>query len=331
MALGNANLMKQINLNSVRKSMRQARTATKPQLSKLTGLSVVTINSLVETLLDLGEIQQIGIEDSGTGRPAAMFAYNEKISLAIIVYVNELVYMDLIIVAVVNLFGEVIDQLQIPLDKKMEKSIETAISIMMDRHPSIRSIGIGLPGPVVHGQIETVDFAEFDGKALADRLQDRFGISILLENDVNAAVLGHCTKNHCADQTVIGIYIPEKYPLGIGIFIQGSIFRGKDGFAGEAKYLQDGMDWSDPAAVTENLLLALKKLVITVTCLFNPDRLVIYRKNLTQDMIDAVLSECRTIVRSDLLPEVILSDHFQDDFSQGIKQITLQPLLPRVD
>jgi len=331
MAVGNANLMKQINLNSVRHAIRQARTATKSQLSKLTGLSVVTINSLVETLLTLGELQQVGIEETSTGRPAAVFSFNERFSLALIVYANELVYMDMAVVAVVNLHGEVIDLLRIPFDKKLERAVESAIVIMLDKHPSIRSIGIGLPGQVVHGQIEAVDFAEFDGKTLADRLGDRFGIPILLENDVNAAVLGHCTTNHCTEQIVVGIYIPEKYPLGIGIFIHGGIFRGKDGFAGEAKYLQDGLDWSNPAAVTENISLALKKLIITITCLFNPDRLVIYRKNLTPAVIESVLQECRAIIRSDLLPEVILSDHFQDDFANGIKQITLQPLLPRVD
>lgn len=56
MKKANANLIKEINLNNVRQAMKRVETATKPQLAALTKLSVVTVNSLVKELHDLGEI-----------------------------------------------------------------------------------------------------------------------------------------------------------------------------------------------------------------------------------------------------------------------------------
>ena len=52
----NINLIKAGNLNILRRAFKEKRVATKPQLSELTGLSVVTINSLVNVLLNNGEI-----------------------------------------------------------------------------------------------------------------------------------------------------------------------------------------------------------------------------------------------------------------------------------
>ncbi|MGP3785842.1 hypothetical protein [Paenibacillus sp. 1A_MP2] len=56
MKIANAYLMKEININHVRQVMKRVETATKPQLASLTKLSVVTVNSLVKELCDLGEL-----------------------------------------------------------------------------------------------------------------------------------------------------------------------------------------------------------------------------------------------------------------------------------
>lgn len=331
MAVGNANLMKQINLNNVRRVIREAHTATKPQLAKLTGLSVVTINSLVETLLDRGELLLNEIEVTSGGRPATAYTFNAEFSLALIVYTNEHEQDDLATVAVVNLNGDEIDREEITFHLLSENAFDSTIRKMLEKHKSIKSIGIGLPGQVVHGQIEAVDYAAFDAKAFIEHLSGQFQVPLIFENDVNAAVLGYCTTKQYMEKSVVGIYIPEKYPLGAGILIKGDIFKGKDGLAGEAKYLQDGMNWTDPAAVTANISLALKNLIVLFTCLLNPDRLVIYREGLTREMLAPILVECQNIIPAGLLPEVALSAHFHEDFANGIKQIALQPLLPQLN
>lgn len=58
MEKANGYLIKDINLNLVRQAMKQIGTGSKSQLAALTKLSVVTINSLVKELVQLGELSE---------------------------------------------------------------------------------------------------------------------------------------------------------------------------------------------------------------------------------------------------------------------------------
>ncbi len=331
MAVGNVNLMKQINLDTVRRVIKENKKATKPQLANLTGLSVVTINSLVEVLLRDGEILLDELEVSSGGRPAVVYSFNEEYSMALVIYTNEYEMKDLTHVAVVNLYGEVIEGNEIILDEISECSFDLIIEKMLKKYPNIKLIGIGMPGQEIRGKMENSDYISLEGKSLVEHLRNQFQIPVVFENDVNAAVLGYCTSNQCNDKNVVGIYIPEKYPLGAGVFINGDMYKGKDGFAGEAKFLPDGFDWKNPAYVSENITVALKKLIITFTCLLNPDILVIYRENLAEAAIDLIIEDCKKTIKSEVLPDIIVSSDFGKDFAEGIKQISLKPLEPKLE
>ncbi|MFD2876338.1 hypothetical protein ACFTAO_10860 [Paenibacillus rhizoplanae] len=87
--IANANLMKEMNLNNVRQVMKRMETATKPQLAALTKLSVVTVNSLVKELSELGELFEDLVVPSNGGRPAQTYRYNYNFSLALVMYVTE--------------------------------------------------------------------------------------------------------------------------------------------------------------------------------------------------------------------------------------------------
>ncbi|ACL76014.1 ROK family protein [Ruminiclostridium cellulolyticum] len=329
MALKNVNLIKQINLDKVRRVIKENKKATKPQLANLTGLSVVTINSLVELLLGNGEILVDELEVSSGGRPATIYSFNEEYSMALVIYTNEYEMKDLTHIAVVNLYGEVIEVNKIALDEISEYSFDLTIDKMLKKYPNIKLIGIGMPGQEIRGKMENSDYISLEGKAFVEHLRKQFQIPVVFENDVNAAVLGYCISNQCEDKNVIGIYIPEKYPLGVGIFINGNMYKGKDGFAGEAKFLPDEFDWNNPTFVSENISVALKKLILTFTCLLNPDILVIYRENLTRLSIDPIIEDCKKILKSEVMPDVVVSNIFGEDFAEGIKQISLKPFEPK--
>lgn len=276
MAAEKFNLTRQIDLDTVRRVIKENKKATKRQLADLTGLSVVTINSLVEVLLENGEILVDDFEVPSNGRPATIYSFNEEYSMSLVIYINEHEMKELTHVAVVNLYGEVIEENEMAFDDISEHSFDEIIKEMLKKYPNINLIGIGLPGQVINGKMEISDYVSLEGKAIEDHLKNQFQIPVVFENDINAAILGYCTSKQCDDKNVVGIYIPEKYPLGAGIFINGDIYKGKDGFAGEAKFLPDGFDWKKPAFVSEHISEALKKLVLTFTSILNPDILFIY-------------------------------------------------------
>lgn len=327
---GPSNLIRQSNLDRLRQVLRILRTATKPQLARQTGLSVVTINALVEALAASGEITAEEPILATGGRPAMTYAYNARFRLALAIHAAENQGRDTVHADVVDLQGAVIDHRESVFDEISEPAIEQVIADMLDRHAAIRAIGIGLPG------IETdrglvVDYAALAGEALIDRLGDRFQMPVVFENDVNAAILGFCSDKPGRGRTVVGIYLPEKYPPGAGICIDGRIHRGRNGFAGEVKYLKGPIDWNRPETIAGSLTAALANLIITFSCVLDPDQIVIYRQNLSESTLAAALAECRRTSPAIRLPEIVASNRFRADYAIGISQIALRALAPHLE
>jgi glucokinase len=95
-------------------------------------------------------------------------------------------------------------------------------------------IGIGAPnGNYYTGNIEHAANLKWKGIVpLAAMIQERFGMSVKLTNDANAAAAGE-QQYGCAKGMRDFITITLGTGVGSGIFINGKIVLGHDGFAGE--------------------------------------------------------------------------------------------------
>jgi predicted NBD/HSP70 family sugar kinase len=148
----------------------------------------------------------------------------------------------------------------------------------------------------------------------------------ITENDINAAVVGYSHRNNIgSDNCVVGLYFPDKYPPGAGIYLNGDIYKGKDGFAGEIKFLPFGIDW-DSFDYNQNAVDDLiVKAILTFQCTFNPNTIVIYGK--TGGNCDQILNEkYGTYVEKIMKPQIIFSDSLQEDYELGIKLTALKML-----
>lgn len=238
------NLIKDINLNKVRSALKALGTATKPQLAEVTGLSVVTVNSLVNTLIDIGEILPDEILNSEGGRPAASFRYNSEFRLALMIYMHEYRGQDTAFYCVVNLRGEVIERDKHILSDVYVQSFDSHIENLLGKFSQIKAICFGIPGDEVNQKLIISDYEKMREQSLSGYIGEKFHLPVLVENDINAAVMGYCHQNKIrSDKCVIGLYFPDKYPPGAGIYLNGNIYKGKNGLAGEIKYLPFGIDW----------------------------------------------------------------------------------------
>lgn len=60
-------------MHSIRSLLRERGEATRPEIAKAIGLSLVSVNKLVEKLCESGEIEAAGERPSGGGRPARLY------------------------------------------------------------------------------------------------------------------------------------------------------------------------------------------------------------------------------------------------------------------
>lgn len=330
MKIANANLMKEININNVRQVMKQVETATKPQLASLTKLSVVTVNSLVKELCELGELYEDETIPSNGGRPALTYRYNYDFSLALVIYMNDKQGQDVITATVINLENTILLKEEHTLPEFDQTEFLGIIEPILAQYPSIKGIGIGIPGQTVNGEITVSSHQQLKGVRMVEEIEARFGLPVMVENDVNAAVSGYCSQQEIDEgNSVIGMYFPTHYPPGMGIYLNGKVVKGKNGMAGEIKFLPLEIDWYSPMK-PDVFAERVYQMIHTVNAILAPDRVVVYQSQVEAETFIRGWESYRAGQLMPVFPEVIINESFQEHFEAGMRWLTLKELEPNI-
>ncbi len=102
----------------------------------------------------------------------------------------------------------------------------------------LTSMGIAVPGPIDVRRGVVLDTPNIGVRDfhLAELLQDRFGVSVLLENDVNAGLWGEYIAGAARGFShVVGLF--PGTGIGGGLVLDGRLYRGKQGAAGELGHM----------------------------------------------------------------------------------------------
>lgn len=223
--------------------IRKQGTTSRAQLAKQTGLSRTTVSSVVNDLLEEGICREIGLEPSNGGRPAIMIALNPTARYAIGVNIEG----HNIRTGLVDLKAGVTSLQEREIDcrntRAMLDSVAEAIQEVMRDTPreKVVGVGIGITG-LVDSEKGTVIVASHLGLsdfpfrlALAEALP--LPVPILIDNDANAAALGE--RYYGAGRGFDNlIYIEFGTGIGAGIIIEGRIYAGAHGIAGEFGHIK---------------------------------------------------------------------------------------------
>jgi len=272
-----AALMKRMNRETVLRALKACGEATKPELAKATGLSVVTVNALVAGMLADGDILPCGVAPSTGGRPSMRYAFNKNRRFTAVVFGHWKDGGDLIHFLLVNLSGEVVWRREARLSGICVESFAPALDEVFGQYRPVTRIVFGLPGEEFEGEISLIDYEALEGARFMPFYRDRYGVPVMFVNDVNAMVCGYCAaRPELRRDTVVGLYFPRLYNPGAGVVIHGGLYAGKRNFAGLAALAADidwlGMDYADRGAVVENLA----RIASVYACVLAPSRIVLY-------------------------------------------------------
>jgi glucokinase len=112
--------------------------------------------------------------------------------------------------------------------------IRRALTAAGTTAPELAALGVGIPGMVdpQRGISHLAVNLRWSDYPLAQRLTELFGVPAFLENDVRVAALGVHTfdnPNHLSDL----VYVALGTGMAAGVILDGQIFRGRHGLAGE--------------------------------------------------------------------------------------------------
>lgn len=225
--------------------IRAGSARTRSDVAESTGLSRMTVAQRIAALLDARLIREAGAATSSGGRRAAHLEFNAGKS-AVVTIAAETTHAR---VALTDLVGRVlaVEDVPIAVTERPERFLsvisETIAALLEARGvptSSVCGIGMAVPGPVdpTSGRpSEPPIMPGWDAYPVAEYLTDALGIStVLVENDANAMALGEQATRYpdCPSLT----YVKVSTGIGTGIVINGAIYRGIDGGAGDIGHVR---------------------------------------------------------------------------------------------
>ncbi|WP_026950222.1 ROK family transcriptional regulator [Algoriphagus mannitolivorans] len=210
---------------------------TASEICNEVGISLPTVNSLLSDLMTSGEVIKQGRAESQGGRkpdlyrlaPDAFYVLSVDLSkfnmhLALYSCNHEMAFEKESHKITLNNEKETFDELCDKIDAYIS---QTGI-------PSEKIIAIGFSMPGLVDSIGGVNYTHlrFGKKTLLENLESRFQKKVFLENDARAMTLAEF-KFGAEDKykNVLGLFIG--WGIGLGIIIDGKIYQGASGFAGE--------------------------------------------------------------------------------------------------
>ena len=141
--------------------------------------------------------------------------------------------------------GEIVQQVRMPTGFGPDAVLETAVAavtrlaeLTSTAITEFTSIGIGIPGAVDNGTGRVTHAVNLglEGLELGAELSERLGRPVRIDNDVNAAALGafHLLEKH---EHLSMAFLNLGTGLAAGIILDGSVWRGSRGTAGEIGHI----------------------------------------------------------------------------------------------
>jgi predicted NBD/HSP70 family sugar kinase len=258
---GTPSLLRAINERSVLEFVRRMGPVSRAQIARDSDLSKPTVSQALASLLEAGLVREAGRASGKRGPAAVLYELNPRAGWVVGIDVGRA----WVRAAIANLSGDIVARRD---ERTMVRSQRALISqIGQVAHALAAEAGlrwrqvtfatVGSPG-VFHPATGTVELAYalpgWGRTGLVESVQEELGTKIAFENDVNLAALGE--QWHGLGKNVPNFaYLHVGTGVGAGLILNGELFRGHAGAAGEVGYLPIGTE--DPHQPVSRRLGAL--------------------------------------------------------------------------
>ncbi len=241
MALQKANrdLMRDLNTSLVVNLVKGSGSISRAELARQSKLSPATISGIVARLMRVGVVSEVAIGPSRLGRPPVLLRLNERAGYAVGIKLKE----HGLTTVITNLAAEVVHSAE--SDARLigdpqaalvaiEQAVRKALAESGVKRKMVLGIGIGLAGVIDAGRgvCRYSHILHWQDVALSEPLRRKLQIPVWVDNDVNTLAVA---------EKWFGAGVGLKHFLtvtlgrgiGLGIVLNGEIYRGAIGGAGE--------------------------------------------------------------------------------------------------
>lgn len=249
-------VVRQINEMRVLRELRERKRATRTELADALGLRTSTLTGISSALLGSGLVREAGGPKAPVGRagrPAVYLSLEARSRY----FAGLEMGSGVSTAVVVDLEGREVARATCPVSTDSDpETVERSLVQLLHEAiggdeavaENLAGIGIAVPG-VVDG--ETIAVAPRFGwrdVRFGDLLRHEFSQHVVLENDANAAALSESQFGVGRGRDSLA-YILLDRGVGLGLVFDGKLYRGRQGWAGEAGHIQV-QDPDAPAGAT---------------------------------------------------------------------------------
>ncbi|WP_131864712.1 ROK family transcriptional regulator [Biostraticola tofi] len=233
----NPTYLRQIHASQIFHALRAHPNISQRELGVLTGCDKSTVSVIIKRFETMGLVERTQGQPRGTrGRPQESLRISMSSGFLLGVHLE----FEQLVLVLATLDGQPLDSWQGPLPVEpaaLSPLLTEGIAALMQGQPQpaaeIRSVGVCLPGLVKMGgglvYSPNLDWRDVN---MAELLAPHLSVPVQADNDTNAATLAEHLFGDCAGIDDF-LLIQGGSGVGGGLFMDGRVYRGKSGFAGE--------------------------------------------------------------------------------------------------
>lgn len=203
--------------------------------------SLPITNKLLNELKLSGEVIELGYAPSKGGRRPMLYALNKNIGYIVTVAMDQL-FTRIGILNLDNSFVTSIERHEINLVKETD-----ALSILgelVKKHIAasgldtnrILGVGIGMPGFIDLEKGINYSFFRSENGSILKTLQEKLQLPVYIDNDSSLVALAEYRFGAARDKHNVMV-VNISWGVGLGMVLNGELFRGHNGFAGEFSHI----------------------------------------------------------------------------------------------
>ena len=270
---------------------------TKNELVFYTGLSLSTIDSLLEEMLKSNRVIKAGYRESTGGRPSMSYKVNGEFSQTLCIYAYKHDKTITVIGRLYNLYSEMMEEKRRDIPKLDCDVLCSFIDEMLNEQ--VHTICLSLPD------------CDID-------IKHRYKQRVFVKNDVYMGVIGAYIKHMQYDSIVL---LDSKVNSRLGIVVHGHLVEGKSSIAGQIRYMPliENKNRRSMKGRSQSLVIELQNII----GMLNPEAIVICAQGIDQHYVE---EELLKIFKMNDMPNLIYIDDFIDEVMLGMESISKDSL-----
>jgi predicted NBD/HSP70 family sugar kinase len=210
-------------------------------LSERIGKSLPLTARMLDVLIEEGLAIERGYAASTGGRKPIMYSLKPDVMYVVAVAMDQLI-TKIVLMDLDNKYVTDIAKFDLPLANnpgalfELAEKIDEFVNGLSIEKNKIIGIGIGMPGFVDAIKGINYTFLEATGESINQYISDRVKLPVFIDNDSSLIALAEL-RFGSAHNKKNAMVINASWGVGLGIIVNGQLFRGHNGFAGEFSHI----------------------------------------------------------------------------------------------